>query len=156
MKTVTRTYYSKRAGNFVTKTYTYDKKYSPKKGGKSLLIVNKQGKIFKDRLAKLLDSIDDPADKADIIATVEQFKASHKNTSLRTKSLISMIEENRYKKMFINAGYTLEEAATEIGTTEKDLFDAKNWNGNLYTNPVTGLVFIFEWQPNYTGTVWKR
>ena len=57
-RTVVRKYFSKRKNEWVTKTYHYN----AKKAKRSDLIVGKSGKIYKDRLKKLRDSLDDPND----------------------------------------------------------------------------------------------
>ena len=41
-------------------------------------------------------------------------------------SCCETLTQNRYAKMFINAGYTLEEAAKELDVQEAELFDEKN------------------------------
>lgn len=53
-RTVVRKYFSKRKNEWVTKTYHY----KPKKAKRSDLIVGKSGKVYKDRLKKLRDSLD--------------------------------------------------------------------------------------------------
>lgn len=52
-KTVVRKYFSKRKNEWVTKTYEYDKRAT------SPLIINKQGKVYIDRLKRLRDSLSD-------------------------------------------------------------------------------------------------
>lgn len=57
-RTVVRKYFSKRKNEWVTKTY----EYNVKKAKRSDLIVGKSGKVYKDRLKKLRDSLSDPND----------------------------------------------------------------------------------------------
>ena len=52
-KTVVRKYFSKRKNEWVTKTY----EYNVKKDKRSDLIVGKYGKVYKDRIKKLRDSL---------------------------------------------------------------------------------------------------
>ena len=153
MKTVKRKYIKKN-GVVSYYEYHYDaNKYRPKRGGKNLLLVNKKGKIYEDRLNTILDTIEDPIDRIEVEALV---KARSKNkVELKSRTLKSIMEEDRRTKMFINAGYnSLDEAAAEIGVNAIDLINEKNWNGTAFKKPGTNIFYMFN-VSNYHGSAWE-
>ena len=152
LKTVTRKWYSKKLGQYVTKTYTYDvSKYVKKRAGKSLLLVGKNGKLYKERIKEFKEQFDE-YDKAIIDAQIDYYQSHGKKISERT--MVSKLTENRYAKMFINAGYTLEEAASELDVEEAELFNPDNWDNDTFKNPKTGKTMTFKF--NYYGSVWTK
>ena len=121
-RTVVRKYFSKRRNEWVTKTY----EYNAKKVKRSDLIVGKSGKVYKDRLNKLRDSLDDPNDKYELDLIIE--------------------------KAIINTGYTPEELAAEMGIDVMDLLDEDNWDGSTFS--FGGDSWDFEFR--YDGSVMNK
>lgn len=76
------------------------------------------------------------------------------NENLSYKTFLSKLADNRLEKMFINAGWSLEAAATEIGTTPNALGNQDNWVGDTFVDPMTGRVYQFVFQ--YHGAIWEE
>ena len=156
IKTVKRTYWSAKKGDWVTKVYPYETrkvdgrvttKGSKKTAGR-LLIVGKNG-IYEDRLDALLETAEDPAVRSDIMSKVKE--AERKGKRLSTRSLLSKVAESKIEKFFINAGYTEEDIMNEYGLTRDVLFDPANWEGSVFS--FGGLKYRLKFQARYTGSV---
>ena len=125
-KTVVRKYFSKRKNEWVTKTYHYNRK----KAKRSDLIVGKSGKVYKDRLKKLRDSLDaDDQFELDLIIIHQQAK---KDARISERTLRSMLADSKIQKAIINTGYTPDELAAEMGINVDDLLDEDNWDGDIF------------------------
>jgi hypothetical protein len=164
-KIVKRRYYNKTLGEYVTKTYEYDKSGSDKSGSgknyysdvkkrskRSLLIVGTgKNKIYQDRLESLLSQTDDLAVKADIMGRVREAEA--KGLKLSERSLISAISGNKIEKMIINTGYSVEDLAKELNVTEDQLLNQKNWQKGGIFNAPGGKQY--QYKHGYTGRVMR-
>ena len=125
-RTVVRKYFSKRKNEWVTKTYHYNRK----KAKRSDLIVGKSGKVSKDRLKKLRDSLDaDDQFELDLIIIHQQAK---KDARISERTLRSMLADSKIQKAIINTGYTPDELAAEMGIDVADLLDEDNWDGDIF------------------------
>ena len=125
-RTVVRKYFSKRKNEWVTKTYHYNRK----KAKRSDLIVGKSGKVYKDRLKKLKDSLDEYDQfELDLIIIHQQAK---KDARISERTLRSMLADSKIQKAIINTGYTPEELAAEMGINVDDLLDEDNWDGDIF------------------------
>ena len=125
-RTVVRKYFSKRKNEWVTKTY----EYNVKKAKRSDLIVGKSGKVYKDRLKKLKDSLDAYDQyELDLIIMHQQAK---KDARISERTLRSMLADSKIEKTIINTGYTPEELAAEMGINVDDLLDENNWDGDIF------------------------
>ena len=143
-RTVVRKYFSKRRNEWVTKTY----EYNAKKAKRSDLIVGKSGKVYKDRLKKLRDSLDDPNDQYELDLIVEN-QLYKKDPRISERTLRSMIADSKIEKAIINTGYTPDELAAEMGIDVADLLDEDNWDGSTFT--YGGKTWNFEFR--YDGSV---
>lgn len=146
-KKVKRTYYNKKLGKMITKTYEYDMSRYTGRRKKSLLIVGKNGRIYEDRLKTVLAETDDIATKQDIKAIVKQ--SVRRNEKLSIKSLLSKASSNKIEKMFINAGYTEAEIIEELGVTAEDLYNEENWQNSTFNFGGKAYDFVF----SYVGKV---
>ena len=126
-RTVVRKYFSKRRNEWVTKTY----EYNAKKVKRSDLIVGKSGKVYKDRLKKLRDSLDDPNDQYELDLIIEN-QLYKKDPRISERTLRSMIANSKIEKAIINTGYTPDELAAEMGIDVMDLLDEDNWDGDIF------------------------
>lgn len=142
---VTRTWYSKKLGKNVTKVYDYD--YKRKRGGKSLTLVSKSGKPYKDRIDNLLSSIKDPATKADAKAVIKQ--AIRNKERLTERSLASKVSDDKFEKMLINAGYSKSSFEAETGIKFSDFSNKSNWKGDMFT--FNGITYVYKF--NYEGNM---
>lgn len=125
-RTVVRKYFSKRKNEWVTKTYHYNRK----KAKRSDLIVGKSGKVYKDRLKKLKDSLDEYDQfELDLIIIHQQAK---KDARISERTLRSMLADSKIQKAIINTGYTPDELAAEMGINVDDLLDEANWDGDIF------------------------
>ena len=124
MRKVTRTWTSKRTGKTVTKTYTYDTP-AKKRGGKSLLLVGKNGNQYSDRVKELLNNIDDPGMRSQARTIIKNAIADKERLSIR--SLTSKLAETKEEKFLINMGYTRESFEKEYGFSFDTFMNPDNW-----------------------------
>ena len=145
-RTVVRKYFSKRKNEWVTKTY----EYNVKKAKRSDLIVGKSGKVYKDRLKKLKDSLDTYDQyELDLIIIHQQAK---KDARISERTLRSMLADSKIQKAIINTGYTPEELAAEMGINVDDLLYEDNWDGSTFS--FGGDTWDFEFR--YDGSVMTK
>ena len=143
-RTVVRKYFSKRKNEWVTKKY----EYNAKKVKRSDLIVGKSGKVYKDRLKKLRDSLSDPNDQYELDLIIEN-QLYKKDPRISERTLRSMLADSKIEKAIINTGYTPDELAAEMGIDVMDLLDENNWSGSEFT--FGGKTWNFEFR--YDGSV---
>lgn len=143
-RTVVRKYFSKRKNEWVTKTY----EYNVKKAKRSDLIVGKSGKIYKDRLKKLRDSLEDPNDQYELDLIIEN-QLYKEDARISERTLRSMLADSKIEKAIINTGYTPDELAAEMGIDVIDLLDEDNWKDSTFT--YGGKTWNFEFR--YDGSV---
>ena len=146
-RTVVRKYFSKRKNEWVTKTY----EYNAKKAKRSDLIVGKSGKVYKDRLKKLRDSLSDPNDQYELDLLIEN-QLYKKDPRISERTLRSMLAGSKIEKAIINTGYTPEELAAEMGIDVMDLLDEDNWDGSTFS--FGGDSWDFEFR--YDGSVMTK
>ena len=146
-RTVVRKYFSKRKNEWVTKTY----EYNAKKAKRSDLIVGKSGKVYKDRLKKLRDSLSDPNDQYELDLLIEN-QLYKKDPRISERTLRSMLSDSKIEKAIINTGYTPEELAAEMGIDVMDLLDEDNWDGSTFS--FGGDSWDFEFR--YDGSVMTK
>lgn len=137
------------------KIYTYDAnryKYSHK-STRGLTLVGKNGRVDKKNIQKFKDLIDSNANytnaekrylKADLDAMVAQkHKAGQK---LTTSGFLGHLESNKISKMFINAGYSTADVASEYNIPETELINPANWIGNQFKFGNAAFTFNFTYQ----------
>ena len=146
-RTVVRKYFSKRKNEWVTKTY----EYNVKKAKRSDLIIGRTGKIYKDRLKKLRDSLSDPNDQYELDLLIEN-QLYKKDPRISERTLRSMLANSKIEKAIINTGYTPEELAAEMGIDVMDLLDEDNWDGSTFS--FGGDSWDFEFR--YDGSVMTK
>lgn len=152
--TVTRTWTTK-SGIKKTKTYTY----GVGKSRRGKVLVSKSGKLNKKNIQAFKDEINKStkyteAEKRSLIADLNiMLKQRQKsNRRLTTTGFVGELESEAVSRMLSNAGYSIEEAATELGVSEADLLDKKNWKDDVFTIGAVAYQFRF----NYTGSVFDR
>lgn len=160
MRTYKKTYVRKKTGEIVTKTYT------TRRVSKMDILVDSEGidvmsRGKKTRIQRYIESFENPEDRARVKNVIRQLKRDQKfGDEITTRTVESRIARDSRDKMLINAGYTVEEAVRELGTTEEEFYDERNWSrnakgriGSRFTN-AAGVTFEFNFR--YTGSVWKR
>jgi hypothetical protein len=149
VRKVKRTWFSKKQNKYITKEYEY--KYKQKRGGKTKVLVGKNGKVYKDRIDDVLNDIKDPATKADARARIKQ--AIRDGERLTERSLASKIATDKYEKMLINAGYSIESFEEETGISFKDFSDKSNWTGDVFTLGAVSYAYKFNYEGNILTVV---
>ena len=144
IKKVKRTWYSKKQNKYITKEYEY--KYTQRRGGKTKVLVGKNGKVYKDRINEILNDINDPATKADAKARIKQ--AIRDGDRLTERSLAAKISTDKYEKMLINAGYSIESFEEETGITFADFSNKANWNGDIFMLGTLSYLYQFNYEGN--------
>lgn len=156
-KTVVRTYKTKKG--MVTKTYTYStkqlrvrKKYT----------INSTGKVNKASIKRIVErSMTSPDEtkhisEGQVRAKIAEYQGRGM-ASVSEQRIEASILHNRIEGMFANAGYTVEEAASEAGVTVEQLLDPTLWTGDIFSAPGSkggkgkDWRFVFR----YHGSVWE-
>lgn len=146
---VTRTWYNKKLGKYITKTYEYN--HPSKKG---LTLVDKRGRILTKNVNTFKDSIlnntefNEPQKRAliDDLNMYIQERHKHKN-KLTTTGFMGTQSNTDITRFLANAGYSVEELAGEIGENEDEILNENNWYDNMLH--INGRTFKFNW--TYTG-----
>ena len=153
-KVVTRTWFSKKKGTYVTKTYEYEHKSK-----KSLTLVDNRGRVMKKNVNKFKESIMNNTDftscqKIMLLADVDVEVAVWKEnkTNLTVSGFLGMQEQNSISRFLTNAGWSVEEFANAIGVDEEEVLDESNWNDGLFY--VGDRTFKFNW--TYTGNFYEE
>ena len=120
---------------------------------KALLV--SRGKINQKRLDAIIEALYD-TDGIELAEKIREqaLEAEEMGGTLRLKTAFSIAAQGKIEKMFINAGYALEQAAADIGTTVADLVNLANWDGSVYTDPITKIKYRFTFR--YNGSVWEQ
>lgn len=152
---VTRTWTTK-SGITKTKTYTY-KGAGKSRRGKTL--VSKSGKINKKNLDQFRNEIDASTEyndaekralKADLNIIIKQRVKSGKK--LTTTGFLGELSNDAITRMLVNAGYSPEEAARDLGVDVSELLDTKNWNNDIF---MFGTL-AYQFQYSYTGSLFTQ
>lgn len=155
---VKRTYFSKKLGKNVTKTYTYNKKYVYKhKSKKGYVLVDKRGRVIQKNVDRMKDAIQSgdysEAQKrtmiADLNAIVKNRKKNQKK--LTTRGYMGIQAEDSINRLLANAGYSLEEFSEETGISEDDIMNPDNWKDGKFK--FKDRTIAFQW--TYTGNFWR-
>lgn len=153
-KTVKRTWFNKKTGQLVTKTYTYEHK--SKRG---LTLVDKRGRIMQKNINKFKDTINDnpnytEGEKITLISDLNAVvnRKHLDKVKLTTNGFMGIQQEEAIPRFFVNAGYSPEEFANEIGEAIEDVLDENNWVDEQLI--INGRVFKFNW--TYTGNFFEE
>ena len=125
MKKVTRKYVNKN-GEVVTKTYSYDKKYS-KQDINQKNIITKSGQISK-KIDKILATIEDTEEREFIKRKIKQFSAEMSDKERKKKAITlqtfkTMYQANRITILFENMGTSVEELIQDLKLKGFDIDD---------------------------------
>lgn len=152
-KTVTRKYYSKKEGKYVTKTYTYSHKST-----KGKVLVSKTGKVKTKNVEAMRAAIKGnpaytDAEKRAALNDLEILvKIRSKNKErLTTTGFTGWRQDNETDRFFANAGYSVEEFAAELGIDPDEVRDRDNWVDGKFKLGDKEVSFNF----TYTGNFWE-
>lgn len=160
MRTYKKTYVRKKTGEVVTKTYKIRKVEA-----KDVLITGNgtetKTRGGKTKIEKYLEQFeDDPIEFARRKNAIRRLKRDQQmNKEITIKTVEYAITKDSRMKFLINAGYSIEEAAEELGVTTEEFIDENNWSRDArgrfseFTAP-SGAVFQFQFR--YTGGIWKK
>lgn len=143
-------YTSKKTGEITEYKYRADR-YGSKRRSRSPYLVGKKGNIYDDRVKDLLKSTTDIGFRAQLEDIVAD--AAKKRKVLTLSSAIAQAQKGEIATMIMQTGYTVEEAAEELGVSEAELLDSANWTGKMFkTSSMTDAKeFIF----TYKGAIFK-
>lgn len=130
--------------------------YRKSKRGRTLVgkngVISSNSKKNVERLVNEIRNRDDISDKEKIglISDLEtEVKTAHINgKKLTVNGFFAKQEEDKINRLLVNAGYTAEELAEEIGVSVEDILDEKNWNKDTFMG-------VWQLQFNYTGEILK-
>lgn len=135
-------------------------KYKKSRRGRTL--VSKSGKLnasnkknidaFKNEIMSSKEYTD--AEKRGLIADLniiikQRMKDGKK---LTTTGFFGELASDKIERMLVNAGYSIEEASEELGVSESELLDMKNWSGDKFTHAKDTWLFSFK----YTGAAFTK
>ena len=150
---VKRTYYNKTLDKYVTKTYEYEIKQGERsKLSHKRLIIYKSGKIQTKYISQIAEDLG--KSYAQVLNELKEWvKEGRRKVS--ELAFTKALKDERIALMFANTGYSLDEAAEEIGTTVEALTTYANWNWHesIYHDPITGKAYRFEF--NYEGAIFR-
>lgn len=153
MKTIIRKYWSKKKGDWVTKIYTYEGK---SRRGK--VLVSKSGQVNKKNVEEYKQQIENSnvyteAEKRMLKADLNNLirQRSKNKQKMTTTGFEGYEAETKIERFFVNAGYSVEEAAEILGVSEEEIYDKRNWQGNVLT--VSGQSYEIKF--NYTGSLFQ-
>lgn len=153
MRRVKRTYWSKKEGRLVTKIYEYKSK---SRRGK--VLVGKTGRLnqknidaFKEQI-RLSDRGE--AEKRTLIADLDALvhQRHRSKTKLTTSGFLGKMRRDAPSRFLINAGYSPDEFAEEIGVDVEDILDPNNWENGILS--IGSRHFKFSW--TYTGEFYEE
>lgn len=179
---VTRKYYNKSKGEWVTKVYNYDKNrynYSEKiakdklkksRGRDNRILMTKKGTIKKKMLDKYINNImmDESLDlneRTDKVTYLKEYLADlpNRDKSNRPKGNITIdFFESHYRdgkidRLIYNMGGDIDEilegVKTDFSINEFNFKDENNWRGDIYTDPITGIQLRLIFDYNKWGGV---
>ena len=140
------------------KVYIYDAnryKYTHK-STRGLTLVGKSGKINKKNINTIKNIINannnySAAEKKYLIADLDAYVAmKHINQEkLTSTGFFGKQESDEIDRMFTNAGYSIDEAASLYGIPADELRNPNNWNGDEFTYNGKTYKFTF----TYTGDI---
>ena len=85
--------------------------------------------------------------------TIRKWKSDSKiKGSVTARHMLSTMIQDDIARMLFNQNKPLSLIAEEAGTSEQELLNRANWDGSVFTNPVTGEKFRFEFRYNYDGS----
>ena len=146
-------------------TQKYDIRIKPKRSDRidrGDILIDKEGNET-EALKRYKNKLKSEVSKTDykfIETKIKQWRANHKGEELKKVTFSASVAKSKQERAFANAGYTLDQAAAEIGTTKDALINKMNWvkdknNRTVFKDPLTGAAFIFVWRQNYTGSIWE-
>ena len=157
MRTIKRTYYSKKLGRNVTKVYTYDSsKYKYKhKSTRGKVLVSAKGKVNKKNVEEFKQQIDNSNYDINTKRTLKNdldvyiYQRSRSKRKLTTNGFLGIESDDAINRLLSNLGVDADTLAEQIGVTEEDIYNEENWQNDLFTVGGTSWAINF----NYTGNV---
>lgn len=145
-RVVKRTYYSKKAGKYVTREYTY-------RSGKSTTLVKKGGKVNQEAIDRVKAEID----ARDDLSPLEKKYAKNDLDDLvwiRSKNKKKLTEngfwgkqsENDIDRLLANLGTDADELADLYGISTSEIYDEDNWTSDTFT--AGGVIYAINFTYN--------
>lgn len=154
-----------KRGQVIEKTYTYDPStYKTKTGN---LLYTKSGRLKKTKVVEIYNTLIEKGKVtkftgiADITRKIENMRINSKskvldNITLETVTAYYM--KDSLLKMLANTGYSVEQLATKLGVSPKDLLnEEENWtsaNGKKYFKAPNGDEYRFDF--DYDGEAFVK
>lgn len=156
IRTVRRTYISKKTGKKRVYKYTYTiYKVNGKTRTRSVKNVvyrgklTKYGKAWVEAYSKNLDR----ADRNDLQARLLNAEQLHKTVTVN--SIKSMLSENRTARYIYNMGGDIDELAEEMNLDPRELVNERNWDFNKSRFTYNGLTYEFYFEYDEHSIHWE-
>lgn len=136
---VTVKYVSKKTGKVKTYTYHYKKDTAGKRIkvrrsqfiGEKIKIVSKSGKV-NEKVLERLQKDASITERSVMGEKIHNWKKDHKGEALSLKTFKAMVATDAITRALYNAGYSVIEAADELGVSVNDILNQSNWvNGDF-------------------------
>lgn len=154
-KTIKRSWTTK-SGELKTKEYVY-------RTDVGLVFINKGGRVNTAAVQKYLNEIRNNTSYDEKTKTRLEGKFKYKlNRYERSKRKFTergfeaMQEENKMKKYFMNLGYDSKELAEELGVSEDELLNEKNWKSDVFTVKNNGKNKSWKFAWRYKGSAYDE
>lgn len=167
---VTRRYYSKRKGEWVTKVYHYEYGKKTKYSERSSELIVKDGEIteYGKALKRALVARLEPGFEIQIDTILYDTKGDLKESTLLSK-IQKLIEDKEYgrptkekhsiRQYIYNMGGDLEELAADMGIDPKILSNKQYWtftDGGKATFSYNGAVYEFNFKYSENRVIWDK
>ena len=119
------------------------------------VVIYKDGEIVNKKAYKALEEATSKGEDRGLIfrQTIRKWKHTSKTYgSVTARHMLSTMIQNDIERMLFNQNKPLSLIAAEAGTSEQELLNPSNWDGSVFTNPVTGERFLFEFRYNYDNS----
>ena len=131
--------------------------YRKSKRGRTLVgkngVISKNSKKNVDEFIKQIEARDDlsSAEKITLVSDVRAYVDAYhgQKQKLTTNGFFAHYESDKVNRMLTNAGYTANELAQELGVTEDDILNSKNWDKDIFMG-------VWQLDFNYTGPILKH
>ena len=158
--------YKDKFGNIKIYEYEYDaSKYKYGKTGstRGKVLVNSKGVVNTKNVAKYKAQIMSSSELTDVqkdtlVNTVDSwvFDRKRRKTKLTTTGFEGIIADDSRTRMFANAGWSIDDAADELGISVADLLDEDNWTKDEFTfEDSAGKKITKKFKFNYRGNIWE-
>lgn len=150
-RSVTRTYFSKKKQEWITKVYNYT--HTSRKGkvlvGKNGVVNKKNVEAFKEQIKNREDLTSQEKNWYLNDLDVEVYTRHQMKKKLTTNGFMGMESDDKINRLLSNLGTDPYSLADELGIDPNEILNEENWKGDTfeYAGTIYGIQF------SYTGNI---